>query len=40
MKLVSLGAVIKADNRIPRLMKVGANTVIENGYYPLNGGQK
>lgn len=34
---VCLSAVVKAENRIPRCMKVEAGEVIENRTYPLNG---
>ena len=32
---VCLGAIVKAENRIPRLMKIEAGQVIENRTYPL-----
>ena len=32
---VCLGAVVKAENRIPRCMKIEAGTVVENRTYPL-----
>ena len=32
---VCLGAIVKAENRIPRLMKIEAGQVIENRTYPV-----
>ena len=34
---VCLGAVVKAENRIPAFMKIEAGEVIENRRFPLNG---
>lgn len=32
---ICLGAIVKAENRIPRCMKVEAGVVIENRTYPV-----
>jgi len=32
---ICLGAIVKAENRIPKCMKVEAGTVIENRTYPV-----
>lgn len=34
---ICLGAIVKADNRIPECMKIEAGTVVENRKYPVNG---
>ena len=32
---ICLGAIVKAENRIPAMTKVEAGQIIENRYYPL-----
>ncbi len=37
---ISIGAIIKSENRVPRLMKVEAGTVINNRFYSLEEDKK
>lgn len=34
---ICLGAIVKAENKIPKCMKIEAGEVVENRKYPLNG---